>query len=535
MAEVVNDINPKGRGAGYDYVFNPNQILGALQTRIGLDARQAVMEGARRFREQQLRQRAEEQAAKMISGDLGVGGLWSDYHGKDVSQFRDAALQSFQDKSPNIPALSMGSANVKTQGKIYDEATKRVLAGTAAFKAKPYVNKENVDQSVAQSLIRHTDEVYKNKKPGQLIIPPDEKVLADIATDANNINPAALGAYVIKNLTGQTLYTFKGPDHTGETITRDKIFDKDGKISLDVVKDMFGPDANGHVVNSDLNTAYTALYGKNLKEQQSLGLIGEQPDEMQKKAVAHQTLSEIFPAMLGDYKRVLDMEKPVPRQPRASKKDTEVSITDIPVKISIMGRAGSTIGAEHKSNLISLKKAQAIPEGTKVVSYDNKPYEETVEETVNGVTKEKKVLKEGAGEQSLPSGFEYKEAVPTVVFRAKQDLRDPRGNVIIKKGDMIDPKASKGGVMDRRLYDVEYGYKVTPETTQSITDASGNVIQRAPKVSAKTFFIKKGGLPKADDALTEFLRENKINEGEYFNKIRKQLLGGTTANILGLQ
>lgn len=507
MAEIViNDVNPSGRGTGYDYVYNGAPVISALQMRQNRDQQMALRKAALQMQQDRLEERARQAALKDYEVDPVSGGYYNDLLSEQYQGLKNWLVEAYrQGKSPVEIKNEIG--RYKQQAKFFDTSTKEHDAWLRSLQSDPLINKEYLPQAFQKARIVVSEPEWGKTKSERGVYVPNQKIIQENAlSDPRVYNPAMVGSEVVKKLTGTESYTFQGPDARGITLKKDKILDEKGNINMDVAKD---------IVKSDerYNRIYTTLFNAKMQERQNMGIIGATPTKDIESLVAAETMKEMFPNTLGDFTEKIDKTGWKPTQGKA--KDLEVVTTPTVAKSSFVTPSGGITGQTFTTNLIKPKKPQPIAEGIPYYSYDNQS---------------------GGGKQLLPSGFSWTDAEPTVVFRATKDIPDKNGKVIIKTGQIFDPMANKGGVISPQYYQPIAGYQVTPQQLQFMAGREGDKYV-SPLLSQKKIFIERGNLPTADNELTLFLNKNKMQELDYFDKIREELLGikkTKTRSILGL-
>lgn len=497
MAEVISNINPLGRGTGYDYVYNPQPVISALQYRVGVDQQRALREAADEYKRLKLQERAEQAALKSFDVKPSTAGYYDDLYQQDYADLQDALVSGYKGKTMS-PVVANSLVNrYQQQGGVLRQASKEHDAYIQKLANDPIINKDVLLQVLHEKRILLSEQPYRSRKG--VYVPPIAAIHKAVGEDARLYNPAAVGAEITQKMTGVESYQFQGPDAKGRTITRDKILDDKGNINTEVALDIVKS-------NPRYSHVYDVVFAKNLKDQQSQGIIGATPSPAIAKLVADQTLKQMFPNTLGNFTEKVDKTGFAPRT--AKKDEAQVSTEPIVTKIDIIGRGGNVLGYSHKSNPIEFKKTQPLPKGLHVLNF-------------NAGDKE--------GEYQLSSGEQYKTAVPTVVFRAKEDILTPDGkHISVRKGRLLDPNAVKGGKIDPNSYTVLYGYQVTPEIPQEVEYGRDGTRLVTPAIPGKTFFARKGTLPNSDVKLKKFLQDNKMTEADYFEGIRNEILGTTT-------
>jgi len=288
----ISRINPLGKNTGLDYVYNSNPVQQALQTGLLMDQRQAMQEAASEYRRQQLKQRAQEAELKSMNLPEGSADWYSDYDTQDRNVLTQSLVDSHSKGTYDPIQASIPKGQYGQQKKVYQAASKE--HEKYITQQDPYIDKAGLRSVMHEKRIEITDPEFKKRKGLDNFAIPVSQIHEASMDDYRIYKPAEIGAYVVKNLSGKDSYQIQNPNGTGEIITREKIFDKTGKLNPDIAKDIL-------FTNPKLNRAYTALYNKKMADQQSLGLIQGVGTPMEQKRIADQTVKEIFPEMLGDF------------------------------------------------------------------------------------------------------------------------------------------------------------------------------------------------------------------------------------------
>jgi len=301
MAEIGSNINPLGRQTGYDFVYNGQGINQALQTRMLMDQRRAMQDAANEYRKQQLEQRAKDAELKSMNLPTGSAGWYSDYDSQDRNALTTSLTDAFSKGTFNPAGAKLGMGQYSQQQKAYQGATTQHEKFLQQTKAQaPFIDEGQLRNVMHQKRIELTDPIFKKRTGLSNFGVPVNEIHEGSLDDARVYNAPAMGAFIMKDLSGKDSYQIQRPDGTGETITREKIFDKTGKLNPEIAKSILA------TPGTPLNRGYTALYKQKLEQKQANGQIQGLGTPMEQKRIADETLQEIFPNSLGDFTLKID-------------------------------------------------------------------------------------------------------------------------------------------------------------------------------------------------------------------------------------
>jgi len=285
--------NPLGRGTGLDYVYNPQQVIGALQSGLMMGQRQAQMDAINAFRQAQLDRRAEQAALKQATITPDSGGYWDDVLAEDRNRLTQTLTQSMKDGTYNATQAAADMSNHKQEAAVFRNATKQVDAQLNEYSKKyPFFDPNTSKKVFHRNRITDAQEQLKQRQGFDIFVPNTQKVVESTIDDPESYtSPVLVGKYVVDKLSGTDSYTFAGPKGTGKTATREKIFTPDGKLDFEVAKD---------VVMSDegVKRAYNAFYGPSLAAKEAQ--LGRRATPQEQAIVADNVLNTMFPEMLGN-------------------------------------------------------------------------------------------------------------------------------------------------------------------------------------------------------------------------------------------
>ena len=258
MAEVINDVNPSGRGTGYDWVYNPSPVVSALQFRENMAQQAALRRAALAMQQERLEQRARQASAKDYTMEPVSGGYYNDLLAEDFNNLQSYLVDAY--KRGESPANVRQQINAhKQQAKYFDAISKEHDAFLKPLQSDPIVNKDYLNQALQESRISLAEPAWKQRKSRTEMYVPDIKQIHQATLSNPKIwNPAAVGSEVVRTLTGSDSYTFQGPDAKGTTVKRDKILDSKGNVNLEVAKDIVASTPR-------YNQVYTTLFDANMK------------------------------------------------------------------------------------------------------------------------------------------------------------------------------------------------------------------------------------------------------------------------------
>jgi len=538
-AQMGSNIHPEGgrAGSGFDYVYSPNQVVGALQTSLLMDQRKAMQDAANEYRREQLRQRAKDAELKSLSVPAGDAGWYSDYDSQSRNILTSSLIDAHAKGTYNPAWANLTKGQYLQQQKAYQAATQQHEKFLQQTKSQsPYIDEGALRSVMHENRIAITDPIYKSRNGLSNYGVPVNEIHESSLDNPRIYQPAAMGAYVVKSLSGKNTYQMQNPNGTGETITRDKMFDKTGKLNADIAKDLL-------LNNPSLNRGYNALYKKNLEAAQGLGLIQGLGTPMEQKRIADQTVREIFPDMLGDFTRKID---------------------NTPTKASSAGSKSALKNLGIEQGEVSDRVHYQLYDQSKPLGYDRNDARDFVEET-RPVTALYEAKKNALAEIRIPSGTKYRSIGNPVgadgkpltghsIFGGDVVVSSPgltsipytteavtlRSGIHFRRGQQI-PKEFVGDPALKDKLDTRVGFEVVPLESQEITNASktfdldskgnpipgsgrattsGNDKEGTPRVNklGKTF-IELGDAPVS---LTTLFRQKLKEQGvDYDREVQK--------------
>jgi len=481
MAQYLpSNINPNGPRTGYDYVFDSQRVNQALSQRQSMDQRAAIAEAAREYQRQQLEQRAKDAELKSLSVPAGDAGWYSDYDSQSRNILTNSLIDAHAKGTYNPAWANLTKGQYLQQQKAYQAATQQHEKFLQQTKSQsPYIDEGALRSVMHENRIAITDPIYKSRNGLSNYGVPVNEIHESSLDNPRIYQPAAMGAYVVKNLSGKDAYQMQNPNGTGEIITRDKMFDKTGKLNADIAKDLL-------LNNPSLNRGYNALYKKNLEAAQGLGLIQGLGTPMEQKRIADQTVKEIFPDMLGDF---------------------TVKTDRTPTKASSAGSKSPLKNLGIEQGEVSDRVHYQLYDQTKPLGYDRNEERDYVEER-RPVTALYEAKKNALAEIRIPSGTRYRsignpigaDGKPTTghsIFGGDVVVSSPgltaipytteavtlRNGIHFRRGQQVPSEFAGDPALKDKL-DTRVGFEVVPLESQQITNES------------KSYELDKEGRPK---------------------------------------